>query len=222
MTKPPAVLFDLDGCVVDSLPSITRCWSQILTAFGHPAVTEAEVRPLLGPPSDVIARQFAPDAPATEIAAIVAEYRTVSVGAPDVPAFAGIPELLHALHDSGIVLGVATSKAIEVAEPLLERLALRELFASVQGTGVDELGTDKTTVLARAITQLGPGVSPLALVGDRAQDMHAAHAHAIAGLGAAWGYATPGELEAADADMIAATPADVEPLIRRARDGRRA
>ena len=222
MSARTAVLFDLDGCIVDSLPSITRCWSQTLTAFGHPAVTEAEVRPLLGPPSDVIARRFAPDAAVTEIAAIVADYRALSVGATDVPAYDGIPELLAGLHDAGIALAIATSKSIEVAEPLLEHLALRELFASVQGTGIDELGTDKTTVLGRALTQLGPDVSALALVGDRAQDVHGAHAHAISAIGAAWGYAAPGELEAANADMIAAAPADVEPLIRRARAARRA
>ena len=58
-------------------------------------------------------------------------------------AYPGIPELLETLVGRGVRLGLATSKSMEVAEPVLESLGLRGHFAVAEGTRVDELGTHK-------------------------------------------------------------------------------
>lgn len=131
------------------------------------------------------------------------------------PAFEGIPELIAALAERGVVLGIATSKSIEVAEPVLEALGLRARFAVVEGTPVDELGTRKTTVVARALARLRAlgAPRPAALVGDRAQDVAGAHAHGLRALGALWGYGGRAELVAAGADALLERPADVLDLL---------
>ncbi len=204
-----ALLFDLDGCLVDSWPSILRCWELTLPEFGRELPVAAQMHRLAGPPVDEVARHLMPNADEPTIAAAVARYRRCSLAAAgDVPAFPGVPELLHRLRDRGVALGLATSKSIEVAEPLLESLGLRGCFEVAEGTREDELGTDKATVVGRALAGMAP-VVPVGLVGDREHDIRGAHAHGIGGFGALWGYGSREELTAAGADRLLARPADV-------------
>ena len=208
-----ALLFDLDGCLVDSLPSIARCWAETLGELGRPAPRPEEVRAFVGPPVDEAARMLAPDMSEPQIEQLVAAYRRRSAVAEDVAAFPGIPELLTGLAGDGVPLGVATSKSLEVAEPLLERLGLWRWFEVVEGTGRDELGTDKTTVLGRALRRLAP-VRAFALVGDRQHDMVGARAHGLCAIGALWGYGSPEELLRAGADVLVATPGALATVLR--------
>jgi phosphoglycolate phosphatase len=209
-----ALLLDLDGCLVDSLPSIRRCWQRTLARFGAAPPSELLLRELAGPPLDVVARRLLPDATPATLAAVIAAYRRCSVAlADEVPAYPGVPELLGRLRERGVRLGLATSKSIEVAEPVLESLGLRSCFAVLEGTRVDELGADKATVVGRALAGLASDV-PVGLVGDRAHDIAGAHAHGLAGYGALWGYGGRAELQRAGADALLAAPAEVAALVR--------
>jgi phosphoglycolate phosphatase len=134
--------------------------------------------------------------------------------ATDVSPFSGIPELLGVLGGRGVRLGIATSKFIEVAEPQLARLDLLHWFEFVEGTGVHELGTDKATIIARALDRLDP-IRPLALVGDREHDVRGAHANAVAAIGALWGYGSRDELVDAGADELVREPAEVAATVSR-------
>jgi phosphoglycolate phosphatase len=214
MSPPAALLFDLDGCLVDSLPSIARCWSETLTGFGLPAPTPEQVRPHVGPPVDVAARALAPGADEATVEAIVADYRQRSARATDVVPFPGIPELLGVLTRRGMRLGIATSKSIEVAEPQLARLHLRRWFEVVEGTEVHELGADKATIVARALERLDP-IRPIALVGDREHDVRGAHANGLGAIGVLWGYGSRDELVGAGADQLVRDPAEIAPTVSR-------
>jgi phosphoglycolate phosphatase len=176
----------------------------------------AEIRRLAGPPVDEVARALVPDAPPDRIAEIVAAYRLCSLAAAaQVPAFPGVPELVDELADRGVAMGIATSKSIEVAEPVLEALGLRSRFAVVEGTRVDELGAAKETVVARALAGLQALGVPraTALVGDRAHDVIGAHAHGLRAFGVLWGYGGREELEASGADALIERPADLLELL---------
>lgn len=135
--------------------------------------------------------------------------------AGEVPAFPGVPELLGELADRGVAMGIATSKSIEVAEPVLQALGLRDRFAVVEGTRLAELGTAKETVVARALAGLEALGAPraAALVGDRAHDVVGAHAHDLRAFGVLWGYGGREELEAAGADALLERPADLLDVI---------
>lgn len=209
----PALLFDLDGCLVDSFATILRCWEQTLPQFGAALPDAIAIRYLSGPPVDVVARHLLPDADQSTIAAVVADYRRRSAAtATEVPAFPGVPALLNQLSERGVTMAVATSKSIEVALPVLEALGLRDHFSAVEGTPLDEAGTDKATVVGRVLADLDP-IVPLGLVGDREHDIHGAHAHGLLGFGALWGYGGREELERAGADKLLAAPADVAALV---------
>jgi len=143
---------------------------------------------------------------------IVADYRRRSAQATDVHRFPGVLELLRTLCDEGVRLAIATSKSIEVAEPQLQHLDLRRWFEFVEGTRVDELGTDKATIVARALERLAP-IRPSAMVGDREHDIRGAHANGLLAIGVLWGYGSREELVSAGADALAQKPADIATIL---------
>ncbi len=209
-----ALLFDLDGCLIDSFPSIARCWRETLVDFGLAPPTPQQVRPHVGPPVDVAARALAPGADEATLKAIVADYRRRSAQATDVRQFPGITELMGDLAERGLRMAIATSKSIEVALPQLARLDLRRWFEFVEGSRVHEPGADKATIVARSLARLGPA-RPLALVGDREHDIRGAHANALAAIGVLWGYGSRDELVVAGAEELAGEPADVPAIVSR-------
>jgi len=216
------VLFDLDGTLVDSTPGI---WASIRVAaagLGLPEPTPGQLRSMVGPPlEDGFAGAFGllPDDVARAVAAYRAHYtagtRSGSPPSPGTPAamfdaevYPGIPELLAGLRAQGATLAVATSKPEPFAVQILEHVGLLGHFAGVHGATLDGTVRHKDQVVAAALAAHPDGQRPV-LIGDRSYDVLGARAHGLPCIGAGWGPAPPGELTAAGAAAVAATPADV-------------
>jgi phosphoglycolate phosphatase len=69
------VVFDLDGVLVDSLPSIVACLNDALVRLGRPGISVAEARPMVGPPIEETAAKLMRSDDAAEIARFVGLYR---------------------------------------------------------------------------------------------------------------------------------------------------
>ncbi len=214
MSAPTAVLFDLDGTLVDSRPGIVAATNGTLRALGEPERPEAELVPNIGPPlqetwAALLGRGV------DEVADVVAAYRAryAETMLDGTHVYPGIPKLLERLQGEGHLLGVATSKAQPLAVALLEHLGLDGAFATIRGPVPPALEPKAGTV-ARALEALGLTTGAGAvLVGDRHHDVEGGHAHGLRVIGAAWGYGTREELEAAGAEAIAAEPLGVLPLL---------
>lgn len=203
------VLFDLDGTLVDSSPGIFSSVRYAAGALGLPAPTEAQLRAMVGPPlQDGFAGALA--VPLADVPRAVAAYREhYAAGALlDVTVHDGIPGLLAALGREGAVLAVATSKPEAFAVRVLQHAGLLPAFATVHGATMDGAVRHKEQVVAAALAAHPDGRDPV-LVGDRSHDVLGAAAHGLPCIGAGWGPAEDGELAAAGAAVIAATPADV-------------
>jgi phosphoglycolate phosphatase len=203
------VLFDLDGTLVDSAPGIHASVRVAVAGLGLPEPTTAQLRAMVGPPlQEGFALGFGLSG--AEVDRAVAAYRAhYSAGAMlEAPPYPGIPELLARLRADGATLAVATSKPEPFAVAILEHVGLLAEFASVHGATLDGAVRHKDQVVGAALARHPAGRAP-ALVGDRAQDVLGAAAHGLPCIGAGWGPAEDGELEAAGAAMIAAAPADV-------------
>ena len=208
--RPPIVLFDLDGTVCDSGPSILACLRLTFAELGLPPMDPMTERGLLGPPfretlpaligsmdvEDVIAvyrRHYAADG---------AMYRTV--------AYDGIEAVLRGLVAAGTRLALATSKAEMLAEPILDRLGLRECFTHVCGDRPDGSRGAKALVVGEALRRFAhPDPAGVLMVGDRLHDVVGAAAHDVRTLGAGWGYGAPGELARAGAVEVFERPVDL-------------
>jgi len=209
------VLFDLDGTLVDSTPGI---WASVRVAaaqVGLPEPTPEQLRDMVGPPlEDGFALVLR--VPVTEVPRAVAAYRAhYSAGALlDVTVHDGIRELLGGLREDGATLAVATSKPEPFAVRVLAHTGLLTAFAGVHGATFDGTVRHKDQVVAAALAAHPGGRSPV-LVGDRAHDVLGAAAHGLPCIGAGWGAAPQGELSAAGAVAVAATPAEVRALVRK-------
>lgn len=203
------VLFDLDGTLVDSTPGIWASVRAAVAALALPSPTPEQLRAMVGPPlQDGFAEVFGlPPAAVTEA---VAAYRSHYAGGAllDVTVYRGIPELLDALARGRAVLAVATSKPEPFARRVLAHTGLLERFASVHGATLDGSVRHKEQVVGLALAAHRDAGRPV-LVGDRAHDVLGAAAHGLPCIGAGWGPAPAGELLAAGAAVVAATPGQV-------------
>lgn len=203
------VLFDLDGTLVDSVPGI---WASIRFAaaeLGLPAPTTEQLRSMVGPPlweGFTAALGLAGDDVDRAVLAYRAHYGAGAMFAATV--YPGIAELLAQLRSAGVTLAVATSKPAEFAVRILTHVGLLGQLATVHGATFDGAVRHKEQVVAAALAAHPDGERPV-LVGDRAQDVLGARVHGLPCIGAGWGPAPPGELAAAGAAAIAATPAEV-------------
>jgi phosphoglycolate phosphatase len=209
------VLFDLDGTLVDSTPGI---WASIRFAtarLGLPAPTPGQLNAMIGPPlEDGFAGAFGL-LPGDVVRAVELYRSHYTAGAMfDADVYDGIPELLAGLRADGITLAVATSKPEPFAVQILEHAGLLGRFADVHGATLDGTVRHKDQVVAAALAAHPAGERPV-LVGDRSHDVLGARAHGLPCIGAGWGPAPPGELAAAGAAVVAASPAEVPAALAR-------
>ena len=203
-----AVLFDLDGTIMDSAPIICRAQAQTLAAFGHPH-SEQSLRAYVGPPLwqtfGELTRE--PDAVVDEmVRAYRLRYAELMSATPIFEPMAG---LLRRLHDAGTPLALATSKHRTAARALLRLHGLERLFTVVQGAGEDAASGTKAAVVGRALVDLrrcGVPARHAVLVGDRSHDVEGAAAHGLPTIMVAWGYGSDAERVgvpvAADVDQL--------------------
>jgi phosphoglycolate phosphatase len=213
MVGNPVIMFDLDGTLSDSAPGILGSLRHAFDVNGVPRLDPQTERALLGPPfyeslPPLIGYAALPD--------VIAAYREHygRVGMYETSAYTGIREVLVGLRAQKVMLAVATSKPEVYAVPIVAYLGLAELFETIGGDELDgSLGT-KALVIGKVLARLDePDPADVIMVGDRVHDVEGARAYGIPTIGAGWGYAIPGELEAAKPFRICATPADLAAVL---------
>lgn len=202
---PAGVLFDLDGVLIDSRQAIVRCIQHGLRSQDLAVPGAAELERFIGPP---LIDAFTELAGADRAAACLVAYRERYVWSSleETVAVPGAREALEAVA-AAVPVAVATTKPRAFAGPLCERLGLAPSLRAVVGPELDAPEEVKAVTVRRALDVLG--VDDAALVGDRSQDVEAAHANGIACIGVLWGIGDEAELRAAGADPIVEQPAQL-------------
>lgn len=205
---------DMDGVLVDSRRAILESLAFALTMNGVPAPPTDLSDRLIGPPlRQMMAMVLGEAADEDLVSACMSTYRRHNdeYGHLATVPFIGIESALEAIVSRDSIV-VATSKNRASAIRLLGQLRLDGYFVDIDGSTEDSHPEPKTTILGRIIEIHGPiGV----MVGDKAQDVLAARAHGIPTLGARWGYALQGELEAAAASAILDSPLELPAAVER-------
>ncbi|MFJ3957905.1 HAD hydrolase-like protein [Arthrobacter sp. NPDC090010] len=204
----PAVIFDLDGTLVDPAGGITGGIALALTEAGLPVPEETALQAMVGPRLSHALQEFA-GVPADRVEEVIAAYRRHyrSAGMAASLVYPGIRELLERLRTQGFAVAVATQKPRTLARDLLALHGLADAFDTIQGSSDDEtlasaegrpLG--KREIVAAALAELGTDTAMM--VGDRYQDVEGASANGLDCVGVSWGFALPGELEQAGAVAV--------------------
>ena len=125
--NPRAVLFDLDGTLVDSYPAITASVNHVRASHGLAALSVAEVKPHVGRGPVSLLRDTVPAGDVTaNVAAYLAHHPSVlHSGTRLMP---GAAATLQAFHDRGLQLAVCSNKPIAFTQELLREARRRALF----------------------------------------------------------------------------------------------
>ena len=208
----PALIFDLDGTLTDSKPGIVGCLRKVLDARN--LGDQGPLDRFVGPPVEEWTAELLPDASEEARATLVRDYRACydREGWNNNSVFAGVREMLTQLHGMGFPLYVCTSKQQPAAVRILDHFELSGLFTAIYGDKAEFASHSKVDLLARLLREHSLSPKATWMIGDRIFDIQAAHANKIRCLAAAWGYGSPPEC--AQADAIAAIPADVYGLVR--------
>ncbi|HEX3616580.1 MAG TPA: HAD hydrolase-like protein [Solirubrobacteraceae bacterium] len=212
MERPDAVLFDLDGTIIDSRVPFVTSMNHALAANGQRERAVDELLPYLGPPTQVALEELV-GGDQQLVGATLASYREhyARTSTETTIVYAGIPELLRQLRGQ-VRLAVATSKIATSAVMLLEHLGLAELFDVISGPLASALAEPKSVTVAQALAALG-GPRQAVMVGDRLYDVEGAGAHGVPTIGVLWGAGSEQELRAAGAWRLVSSPDEIPPLI---------
>jgi phosphoglycolate phosphatase len=214
-----AVLFDLDGTLLDTLRDLADSVNHVLARSGFPQHEVEAYRYLVGGGRHVLVSRALPkglrdEQTVDKIASEIEEAYSQRWAKHTLP-YLGIPELLDALADLGIRMAVLSNKPRRPVELMVSRLLPRWHFDIVEGERPGTpLKPDPSAALQIARRMKMKPVEFLYL-GDSAIDMRTAVAANMYPVGALWGFRTGQELLAGGAGALIQSPADLLPLLRR-------
>jgi len=195
-TERRAVLFDLDGTLLDTARDLANALNELLRQEGLAALPFPQIRNLVSHGSSALVRRGFPEASDAEFLALRDRLLEIYRGALAVHTvpFDGMLELLARLEHQAVLWGVVTNKPGFLTEPLLEQLGLRRR-AGVIVSG-DTLAERKPhpLPLLHAARQLGVAPSASAYVGDAERDILAARSAGMRAVVACFGYIGPEEV----------------------------
>jgi pyrophosphatase PpaX len=197
-----AILFDLDGTLIDTMDLIVACWQHATTVHCGAPVPRERVLPTIGLPLVPALEEYAPGR-GDALYATYSEHNQVWHDrlARLVP---GTVEMLTALQQAGIPLGLVTSKRHVTLQMGLDLHGLTPYFDAIIGFEDSERHKPLPDPALLAAERLGvaPDPATVAYVGDAASDMACALAAGVRPVGVPWGAAPIADLRAAGADPV--------------------
>lgn len=215
MSAARAVLFDLDGTLLDSAPDLAAAANAMLAELGLPARDPAVIATYIGKGiARLVERTLTGSLDAAADPALLARalpiyerYYAAESGRRCVP-FPGVIEGLCALRAAGLRLACITNKAERFTVALLERTGLDEFFGVVVcGDSVAKKKPDPEPVLA-ACGRLGVRPGDALMIGDSANDVQAARGAGCPVWCVPYGYNEGRPVESLDCDAIVPDLAD--------------
>jgi phosphoglycolate phosphatase len=195
-----AVLFDLDGTIVDSAADITDSLAHMFAELGLEVPSHEKLLAYVGPPLLDSLRLLGGFDDAGAEHALSIYRRDYAVRLTQSPVFPGVAGVLERVHAAGIPIALATSKPESMARIVLDHAGLTPYFTVITGAGDDETRSTKAEVVAEALRRLqeaGVDTTRSVMVGDRGYDLLGAAANDVPTILVEWGYGSPAEADGA-------------------------
>ncbi|HEX3673309.1 MAG TPA: HAD-IA family hydrolase [Rhizomicrobium sp.] len=213
-----ALIFDLDGTLVDTAPDLLGALNAVLRAEGRHGLDTATLRHMVGFGARALIEQAmaATGTPVDEarlpalLDVFIDHYRAHI--ADESRPFAGVEATLAALQKSGMRLGVLTNKPQELTGPLLEQLNLARFFTAIHGAGRYDYVKPDPRVFHHVTDELGGG--PAVMIGDSKTDVATARAAGAPVILLSYGY-TPEPARTLGADLVLDDFADIPAALRK-------
>jgi 2-phosphoglycolate phosphatase len=207
-----AVLFDLDGTLVDSAPDLHRAGELMRARAGLPPLALDQFRPAVSRGSRAMLAVALPHLDATAREAWVAPFLAAYAEgiAEESRLFPGMHAVLAAIEADGACWGIVTNKPEGLARALVQGLGLDARCAVLVGGDTLPQRKPDPQPLWFACDQLGVDARRAVYVGDDARDIEAARAAGLRAIAAAWGYRDEDDrIGDWGADLVLESPADL-------------
>ena len=198
----PALLFDLDGTLIDSIELILGSARHAFDGFAGRAPTDEEWRAGIGRPLQTVLREYAPDD--VEAQRLFTRYREYQLEHHDrlVRAYAGVVDTLRGFAEAGHPMALVTSKSDWMAVKALVHVGLDQLIPVVVGCDTCVNHKPHPEPVERALSLLGVAPSNAVFVGDSPHDVQSGLAAGVLTVGVTWGAFDRDELQEAGADVV--------------------
>jgi len=216
-SKRRAVIFDLDGTLLDTLADIAAAMNAALASFGFPPRTEAEYRFLVGEGMRALAEKALPaDRRNPALVDDLTERMREIYGRGwdrQTQPYPGAIDTLDALGAQGVVLAVLSNKPHAFTLKATARFLGLQRFALVLGEGPETPRKPDPGGIERIVAELALAKDVCLYLGDTKTDMIAANRAGLFAVGAAWGFRPREELWAFGARAVIDRPQALLPLV---------
>jgi len=217
MDRIKAVIFDLDGTLLNTLEDIGNAVNQVLSNRGYPTHPVDRYRSFVGDGWELLIKRALPVLASTrdKVKACVEESLLEYGNTWDATTspYTGIPELLNYLTYEGIRLAVLSNKPHVFAQQYVDKLLAEWTFEKVIGVGTRFLKKPDPAGALSILTELNIDKKNCLFIGDSGVDMQTAAAAGIFSVGAAWGFKPEAELMKNGCRFLARDPMDVLSLL---------
>ena len=215
-----AVLFDLDGTLIDSAPDLAGAANDMRLARGLPLLPYAHLRPMVGSGArGMIGRAFEVGPQDDAFSALRDEFlqRYEARMTRDTRVFEDVLPLLDALDAQQVLWGIVTNKAARYSEPIVQALGLAQRSQVLVCGDTTPHSKPHPAPLLEAARRMGIDVGDCAYVGDDERDVQAGRAAGMATVAVSWGYLGLGNaIEAWGATHVIHSPNELLNLLRMA------
>lgn len=216
--KPSAVLFDLDGTLIDTAPDFIRCLNQLRQLHNLEPLAAEQIRPSVSNGARAMIRvgfglEPEHDGYVEKHTAFLDLYEAgVAV---ETTLFEGMDSLLANLEARGIPWGIVTNKPVRFAEPLVQALGLAQRCATLICPDHVSERKPHPEPLFLACQRIGAAPEQAIYVGDHERDIEAGRNAGMRTIAVRYGYIEqPHAVDLWQADIIVDTVSDLAKLLQ--------
>lgn len=215
--KLKAILFDLDGTLLDTAPDFIFCVNQLRQQLGKPALAEDAIRAQVSNGARAMTR-LAGDLAEGDLGIDALNYQLLaiyqSVLGKNSTLFPGIHSSLHWVAEQGLTWGIITNKPSRYTLPLVEQLDVPSAPSAVVCPDHVSRSKPDPEPMLLACQQCGCSPAEAIYFGDHARDIEAGRAAGMLTVACEWGYIAPSEnIEHWAADYSLASAHEIPALI---------
>lgn len=215
-----AVLFDMDGTLLDSAPDFIAVTQAMREARGLPPVTDKAIADVVsGGARAMVAAAFDCPVDSAEFEALRLEFleRYQQHCAVLTRPYDGIPELLADIERTNLRWGVVTNKPVRFAEPIMQQLGLASRSALLICPDHVKNTKPDPEPMRLACQQLGLQPAEILFVGDDLRDIESGRAAGTRTAAVSWGYIHPSDNPRNwGADVVVEHPLELRQVLERA------